>query len=169
HRFVHSRSALARRAPERPRSGTPANRRHSMETMSASDDRHLGIYSTGRLQSLGMTRHAVRVAVSEARLARIRPGWFHDEYAHRDAVDAVRVGGILTATSCSPHHGMWTLGDGLLHVLVPRNASRLPDRSNATRRVCVHWAKTSISRWIPVADPLQAVVDSAHCQSGPRP
>ena len=102
----------------------------------------------------------MRVAVSDGRLTRIRPGWFHDEYAHRDAVDAVRVGGILTATSCSPHHGMWTLGDERLHVLVPRNASRLSDRSIGARPVCVHWAKTSISRSTPVADPLQAVADS---------
>jgi very-short-patch-repair endonuclease len=133
--------------------------------MSAPDDRHLGIYSTRRLQSLGMTRHAVRVVISGGTLARIRPGWFHDAYAHRDAIDAVRVGGILTATSASPHHGMWTLPDDRLHVLVSRNASRLPDRSNGTRSVCVHWAKTSISRSIPFADPLQAIVDAAHCQS----
>jgi very-short-patch-repair endonuclease len=132
--------------------------------MSATDDSHLGIYSTQRLESLRMTRHAVRVAVSEGRLTRIRPGWFHDACAHPDAIDAVRVGGILTATSSSAHHGMWTLRDDRLHVLVPRNASRLPDRSSGTRPVCVHWAKTSISRSIPFADPLQTVVDSAHCQ-----
>lgn len=112
-----------------------------------------------------MTRHGVRSALADGRLTRIVPGWFHDVHADKDAIDAVRIGGILTATSASPHHGLWTLHDEHLHVLVARNASRgRLDSVGAKRAVCLHWAKDRINRSVPSADPLQLIADSAHCQ-----
>lgn len=130
-------------------------------------DPYLGIYSLERLRALGLTTSGVRRKVGEGKLTRIRSGWFAAPDAPLDAVAAVRVGGILTATSGSRHHGLWTLSDGRLHVLVARNASRV--RTNAgdgggPLGVCLHWAKGAISRAVPVADPLQIVVDAHHCQ-----
>lgn len=110
----------------------------------------------------------LRHALAEGTLRRIKRGWFHSADAVPDAIAAVSVGGLLTATSGSRHHGLWTLVDDRLHVLVSRNASRLhldPADTVAERRVCLHWARGRISREVPVADPLQIVVDSYHCQS----
>ena len=135
-------------------------------------DPYLGIYSLERLRALGLTTSGVRRKVGEGKLTRIRSGWFAAPDAPLDAVAAVRVGGILTATSGSRHHGLWTLSDGRLHVLVARNASRV--RTNAgdgggPLGVCLHWAKGAISRAVPVADsspdrggrsPLPAARDS---------
>lgn len=131
----------------------------------ASSDPFLGIYSSRRLAALGLSARQVRRSVAEGRLTRIRPGWFHDATATIDATDAVRVGGILTATSGAPHHRMWTLVDDRFHVLVARNASRLHLERVQSRAVCLHWAKGAIARDVPVADPLQILIDSAHCQS----
>lgn len=135
--------------------------------MSDSDDPHLGIFSTRRLRDLGHSTGVVRRMIADQRLIRIRPGWFHVPSAHPDAVDAVRIGGILTATSGSRHHGLWTFDDQKLHVLVSRSASRIDVGSPSlptVRPVCVHWAKGTISRTTPVAEPLQFLVDSTHCQ-----
>lgn len=132
-----------------------------------SSDPYLDIYSTARLRALGLSTHAVRREVSEGRLTRIRPGWFHGMEAAPDVITAVRVGGILTATSGSPYRRLWTLGDDRIHVLLPRHTSRaLLDQHRAKLgTVCVHWAKGRIARATPVAAPLQILVDSAHCQS----
>jgi very-short-patch-repair endonuclease len=130
-------------------------------------DPYLGIYSSQRLAGLGMSPRDLRRAVADGRLTRIRRGWFAAAGAVPDAVTAVRVGGILTATSAARPLGLWALSDDRVHVLVPRNASRLHlDRAELgiDRGVCVHWAKVRISREVPVADPLQVVVDSDHCQ-----
>lgn len=129
-------------------------------------DPYLGIYSLRRLRDGGLTTHGIRRALADGRLSRIRSGWFADRDAPADAITAVRVGGILTATSGSRHHGMWTLSDERIHVLVARNASRLalgPAGVRGPERICLHWAKGLISRECPVADPLQIVVDAHHC------
>ena len=129
-------------------------------------DPYLGIYSLRRLRALGLSKSSIRSAVEEGRLSRIRPGWFSAADAVPDAVTAVRFGGVLTATSGSRHIGLWTLGDERVHVLIPRFGSRnrACSRDRASDRpVCVHWAKSAISRDIPVADPLQLILDANHC------
>lgn len=134
--------------------------------MTSPSDASLGIHSYRGLAALGHTRHAIGNAVDTGALTRIRPGWFAAPDAHPDAIDAVRVGGILTATSGSRPRGLWTFDDDKLHVLVARNASRLGLEavSKAGRPVCVHWAKSAIDREVLVAPPLQLLVDSARCQ-----
>jgi very-short-patch-repair endonuclease len=131
-------------------------------------DPYLGIYSTRRLRALGLARHHVRTAVEDRRLVRIRPGWFSASDAVPDAISAVRLGGVLTATSGSRHLGLWTLGDERIHILVPRNASR--HRLGAAvvslnQPLCLHWSKAALARDVPVADALQILVDSDHCMS----
>lgn len=54
--------------------------------------------------------------------------------------------------------------DQRFHVLVARNASRLHLDRVRSRTVCLHWAKGPIGRHVPVADPLQILADSTHCQ-----
>ena len=133
-----------------------------------SSDPHLGIYSLARLEQRGITRQHLRNLVSDGELIRIRRGWFREPQALPDAVAAVALGGVLTATSGAEHQGLWVLKDEKVHVLVPRHASRLDlDRASAIagKPVCVHWAKTAIVRETPVADALQIVTDAQHCQS----
>lgn len=128
----------------------------------ATCDPHLGIYSTQRLTEMGCTAADLRRQLASRALVRIRRGWFHDATADLDVIEAVRVGGVLTATSAGPYLGLWSLADDGLHVLVSRNASRV--RIPRARTLCLHWARGRVSRATPVADPLQVVLDSAHCQ-----
>ncbi|MGN6160902.1 MAG: DUF559 domain-containing protein [Marmoricola sp.] len=131
-----------------------------------SADPYLGIYSLARLEALGLSRRSVSRALDEGRLIRIRRGWFHEPDAAHEAVAAVRVGGVLTATSAAVHHGLWTAGDNQIHVLVSRNTSRLRLESSQieSRAVCLHWARGRVGGEVPLADPLQIVVDANHCQ-----
>ncbi|MGX5697705.1 endonuclease domain-containing protein [Agromyces soli] len=81
----------------------------------------------------------------------VRRGWYAADDAPSEIVRAVRVGGALTAASVVRLHGLWSSTDPMLHVRVPRNASRLrgPDavppggrvvRLDARRDgVCVHY------------------------------
>jgi len=111
---------------------------------------HGGAVSLPELDAAGMQRNHVGAAVAAGVVTRIRRGWFAVPDAHRDVVRAVRVGGAATGASVARIHGLWMHDDPLLHVRVPRTASRLrsPDAiiaSGAVRLdrgrdvVCVHY------------------------------
>ena len=130
-------------------------------------DPYLGIYSLRRLERLGLSARHIRRAVDDGRLIRVRHGWYRAADADLNAVTAVRVGGILTATSGGQHLGLWALADERIHVVVPPNASRLrlgPAEVAPGLPIGLHWAKVAISREVPVAEPLQLLIDSWHCQ-----
>jgi very-short-patch-repair endonuclease len=106
-----------------------------------------GAISLQSTDATGIPRSEVSAALRAGRLHRIRKGWFATPDAPRDVVRAIRVGGILTAGSAARLHGLWTLDDSLLHVRVPRTASRLAspdDRGTSLDAVrdlvCVHYA-----------------------------
>lgn len=92
-------------------------------------------------------RSHIFAAIRAGHLDRIRKGWFATPDAPPGVVRAIRVGGTLTAGSAARLHGLWTLDDPLLHVRVPRSASRLAspdDRAvsldSARDAVCVHYS-----------------------------
>ena len=86
---------------------------------------NLGIMSLEMLQANGADRRAINDALAAGELSRVRRGWYATSDADPDAIAAVRIGGVLTATSASRHYGLWTMGDPRFHVLVAGNASRL--------------------------------------------
>jgi hypothetical protein len=78
---------------------------------------------------------------------RIRKGW----YANREVDDAViqarRVGGRLACMSALAHYGWCEPEPGVLHVSVPRSASRLRSAADPRRAsrdevtVILHWSR----------------------------
>lgn len=129
------------------------------------DEPHVGILTIADLRRKGMRKTTIARAVHDGSLARIRRGWYSEPQASQPAIAAVRVGGVLTAGSASPHHGLWTPESDKIHVLVARNASRLrmPDPGDDSQpTVCLHWAPGKLATKV-VADPLQLIVDALHC------
>ncbi len=98
-----------------------------------------------RLEQAGVRRAVLEHAVDEGKVVVIRHGWYGVPDAPATVLQAVRVGGSLTATSVTRLHGLWTLDDERLHVRVSASASRLRsplDRRvplDASHGVCLHY------------------------------
>lgn len=106
-----------------------------------------GVISLEATDAAGIPRSVIAAALRNGRLHRVRRGWFAAPDAPSDVVRAIRVGGTLTSASAARLHGLWTMDDPLLHVRVPRTASRLasPDDRRTSldmvrHAVCVHYA-----------------------------
>lgn len=106
-----------------------------------------GVLPYSALERAGFSRYAVRAALREDLVIRVRNGWFAVPEAHPDVVSAVRVGGTATATTVTKLHGLWVEDDGRLHVRVPRSAGRLASPTDRRKpldrdahRVCVHYS-----------------------------
>jgi very-short-patch-repair endonuclease len=91
-------------------------------------------------------------AVRDGEVIRIRQGWYSTRDDDDPGVRAIRVGGRLTGISALIAAGAWVLGNFPLHVAVPRNASRLRNPGDRTRRlylksgaVVVHWVSADRS------------------------
>ena len=84
-----------------------------------------GVLSYRALDALGVSRQDVRRALESGTIRRVRTRWFAVGDAPGDVVRAVRVGGSLTAASLARLSDLWVLADPVLHVRVPRTASRL--------------------------------------------
>lgn len=93
----------------------------------------------------GYTDRDIKAELAVHRIFRVRQGWYSVPDAPELAIEAVRVGGRLTAVSALESYGLRVPGGRRLHVAVPGTASRL--RSNLDRRrrlaaadpVHVHW------------------------------
>lgn len=86
-------------------------------------DRLGGAAHVSALAELGVTPPEVRAAVRSGRLVRIRKSWVALAGDESDAVQAVRVGGILTCLSLLRARSVWCAEDGQLHVRADRNTS----------------------------------------------
>ncbi|WP_157001611.1 endonuclease domain-containing protein [Agromyces laixinhei] len=104
-----------------------------------------GALPVRELDRLGVSRSARAAAVAAGSIIAVRPGWFAVHDAPTAVLDAVRVGGALTAASVARLHGLWLLGDPQLHVRVAAGASRLRSPADravplaAAHEVCVHY------------------------------
>ena len=97
------------------------------------------------LLARGLTVRQIAAAVHAGTLIRARRGRYLPPAAAPELVSAVRVGGRLACVDELRARGIWTLGDGRLHVHVPGNAARLRDpvdraaRLGEAARVRCHW------------------------------
>ena len=121
----------------------------------------------------GMSIRQISDAVDDARMIRVRRGWYASPDAPQPVVRAVRVGGSLTSFSATSLTDIWTPPDTQLHVAVPRNASRLRSPHDGSRpldrdrdRVCIHPLATAGVIHEPVQTIAQALAHAAVCQSG---
>ncbi|WP_460519865.1 endonuclease domain-containing protein [Humibacter antri] len=131
-----------------------------------------GVLSIGHLRRSGLSRSDIQAALDRGDLSRIRRGWYARDTSDADAVEAVFLGGALTSVSAAPFRGLWTLRDGLLHIAVPHNASRLRTARNNDEvlvdrrgnRICLHWTSTQHPFAEAVADVHRVLMDAAVCQ-----
>jgi very-short-patch-repair endonuclease len=131
-----------------------------------------GVVSVHDLRRAGMTRKDIESALRQGELKRIRRGWYSRRICNEDAVEAVFLGGALTSVSAAPFHRLWAMPDGLVHVAVPHNASRLRltrDEAGALvdrrrRPICLHWVPTAGAFAGAVLDADRVLMDACACQ-----
>lgn len=123
--------------------------------------RHGGALRTRELLEVGYSERAIRAAVADGRLTRIRQGWFIEPGLDEAARAALRAGGVLTCAVALEAHGIWSVPDGRVHIRRPRHASapRTPPLAPTTT---VHWRPGSGSSRL-VSDPLDALGDYRCC------
>jgi very-short-patch-repair endonuclease len=117
---------------------------------------------------LGYTDAAIRAALADHRIFRVRQGWFSVPDAPEAAVRAVRVGGRLTSISALESYGVPVPRRPGIHIAVKSTAARL--RKSVDRRqrldgedgVHIHWvdrARLTHSRWrVSIDDALLQVL-----------
>ncbi len=84
-----------------------------------------GIATTGELIALGYYPQHLLVLAAFGRIVRIRKGWYASTDVDEAVIQARRVGGVLACMSALAHHGWCEPEPSVLHVRVPRSASRL--------------------------------------------
>ncbi|WP_164863592.1 DUF559 domain-containing protein [Agromyces sp. LHK192] len=82
----------------------------------------------------GYTRYAIRLAVHERRIERVRRSWIATRSAPWRLRRAASVSGRLACVTAAAEHGLWTIADERLHLAVAPNASRF-DAGDAV----IHW------------------------------
>ncbi len=120
------------------------------------------------LLAAGFTDAQIRGALGSHSIFRVRQGWYSVPDAPQAAIDAIRVGGRLTATSALESYGLPVPRRPNLHVAVVRTSSRLRSRSDRRARlgaadgVLVHWVDrpgSGGSVWrVSLGDALLAVL-----------
>lgn len=127
-----------------------------------------GFAQKRQLVARGAQDHHLTNAVRGGTVRRARQGWYTTLPDHDPRVRAVRVGGCLTGLSAIAALGGWVLRSAVLHVAVPRNASRL--RSQYDRRshppaekirgVRLHWqwSERGTSSMVGLLEALRQVV-----------
>ncbi|MGW9632367.1 DUF559 domain-containing protein [Agromyces sp. NPDC055520] len=126
-----------------------------------------------QLQALGVSDRAVRAAVGQGWLRRVRRDWFAAPNCDARLVRAAHVGVTLGCVSAAAVHGMWDLETDELHVSAARNTPRV-DASTPPNLECVvplrtHWTRHPEPGAAPrVRAPIQSVANTlltiAHCQ-----
>ncbi len=131
-----------------------------------------GAAATHELHTDGFDVNAIRRALRERRILRVRQGWYIEAACERAVAEAVRVGGRLTCGPALRLHGVWVRGDASLHVAVPAGACQLRQPRDRRRRLdarargtVIHWTdrRTSASRLI--VEPIEALSDFLQCST----
>jgi len=123
--------------------------------------RRSGIFHQHDAMRAGYTRYAVRRALEQGGVRRIRGGWLATGEAPASLVQAARLGGRLACISATRHLGLWTIDDGNLHVAVPPNSSR-----HQADRVVLHWSRgpMAVHAYELVEPVVNALVHVADCR-----
>ncbi|GAB11659.1 hypothetical protein GOARA_082_00470 [Gordonia araii NBRC 100433] len=84
-----------------------------------------GVYTRKQLLRSGETNRSIRLAVQHGDLRRLRHGWYANDGARTDVVEAVIRGGAMSCVSALDHHGLWVApGYGSLHVRGSKHLQR---------------------------------------------
>jgi hypothetical protein len=109
-----------------------------------------GVARRSELLNRGHSRDVIDLLASYGtRIICVRKGWYATPDFSPEVTRAWHLGGRLACVSAAAHHGLALPDDGLLHISVPRNASRL---GKARPRVVRHWTDTrSLENQPPIA------------------
>lgn len=131
-------------------------------------------WTTQQLLAAGKTQHDLAEAVRDGTLLKPRRGHYAAPDAAPELVRSVRVGGVATATTAAPHHGVWAPPDEVLHVYVAGDATRLRSPNDASMPltadrdvVCVHWGiRSGPETWprLDIASPLTMLEHAFECR-----
>jgi very-short-patch-repair endonuclease len=142
-----------------------------MISLTESVRRRGGLAATFELYEDGHTKNGVAAAVHSGAIIRVRQGWFAQADTNPVWLEAVRVGGRLTALSALKLQGFWSYPTDDLHVAVHPHDARLRTRLDKTRRLaevarpatCVHWREHGAgSRFM--LTPIDCLADVMTCQ-----
>ena len=97
-----------------------------------------GLAATREILAAGFGRGAIRAALLQGDVFRVRQGWYAIPGAPIEAVRAVRVGGRLTCVSGLRAIGCWDLKVRELHVSVPPTSARLRRPDDKWTRLADH-------------------------------
>lgn len=130
-----------------------------------------GAATTAELLSAGLTRTALRQLLRDRRLWRARQGWYVLPGTAAPALQAVRVGGVLTCAKALEAHGLWNTADVGVHVRVHHGSCRLRTTRDSRQRLAqhpddravVHWSPSSLDSSRLVAGPHDALDDYFAC------
>lgn len=120
----------------------------------------------------GWTSRQLTAAVRAGTLIRARRGWYLPSEAAEDLVSAVRVGGLLACLSLLRMIGVFVLSKPVLHVHMPRGASRMRSPKNARRPLAARHKRGIVLHWQTlVAQPgagrvsiVDALIHAVRCQ-----
>lgn len=113
-----------------------------------------GIATVHQLRRRGHTKQTLRLAVGTGMLVRVRRGWYAEPDAPDSIVRAVRVGGRLSCISAAEWYGWATPSIPRPHVALPRNAARLRDADDRSRRPPARDRVDAVLHWD--AEPIVA-------------
>lgn len=97
---------------------------------------HGGGAHSSALKAAGFTTHAIRVAVQQGAVARVRRSWLVSSACTPDLRRAAETGGRLTCVSAAARANLWTPSHEGTHIAVASTASRV-----AADGVRLHWAQ----------------------------
>ncbi|WP_366943485.1 type IV toxin-antitoxin system AbiEi family antitoxin domain-containing protein [uncultured Williamsia sp.] len=85
---------------------------------------HSPVMSRTQLLAMGRDDSAIRRAVADGTLIRLRSGWYARPDADAATMEAVRRGGVLSCVSALRHHGLWIPpGHSEVHVRYSRHGT----------------------------------------------
>ena len=133
-----------------------------------------GIATTGELIEAGYNPQYLRVLAEFGRIVRIRKGWYASTEVDQAVIQARRVGGTLACMSALAHHGWCEPEPSVLHVSVPRSASRLrsPEGPRDMRepagsmQVVVHWSRRAPTGDRQAVSLGEAIAQAHSCTRG---
>lgn len=114
-----------------------------------------GIARVATLRRDGITESAIRTAVTQGSVRRVRKGWLCSADAAPTLVRAVKLGGRLACISAAAHRGLWTPDTGQLHVAVPRHSGR---RHGEPAGTIIHWQGAAWATSPALIEPVSAIV-----------
>ena len=133
-----------------------------------------GIATTGELITAGYNPQYLRVLAEFGRIVRIRKGWCASTEVDQAVIQARRVGGALACMSALAHHGWCEPEPNVLHVSVPRSASRPRSREGprdtrepaGSMQVVVHWSRRAPTGDRQAVSLGEAIAQAHSCTRG---